>query len=84
MTLSKLLLIFKVLLPAANILQLDYVKNGCAEYLKKQLDASNCIGIKALADLHNCTELSSSSEAYIKQHFLYDKNNLILYTKESE
>ncbi|XP_029342509.1 kelch-like protein 3 isoform X2 [Acyrthosiphon pisum] len=60
----------QTLLSAANVLQLDYVNDICAEFLQKQVDSSNCIGIKAFADLHNCTKLLSSSEAYIKQHFL--------------
>ncbi|XP_022162185.1 kelch-like protein 2, partial [Myzus persicae] len=60
----------QVLLTAANILQLDFVSDACVEFLQNHLDASNCLGIRALADLHNCTELLSSCEAYIKQHFL--------------
>jgi len=79
--LCEFLLISKVLLSAANVLQLDYVNGVCAEFLQKQLDPSNCIDIKAFADLHKCTGLLSSSEAYIKRHFLYDKHNLILYIK---
>ncbi|XP_060877606.1 kelch-like protein 3 isoform X2 [Metopolophium dirhodum] len=58
------------LLPAANLLQLNYVSGACAEFLRTQLEPSNCIGIKEFADLHNCTELLSSSEAYIKKRFL--------------
>ncbi|XP_016662058.1 kelch-like protein 17 isoform X2 [Acyrthosiphon pisum] len=58
------------LLSAANVLQLDYVNEACAEFLQKQLNSSNCFDFKAFADLHNCTDLLSSSEAYIKQHFL--------------
>ncbi|XP_029347670.1 ring canal kelch homolog isoform X2 [Acyrthosiphon pisum] len=64
----------QALLSSANVLQLDYVNDICAEFLQKQMDSSNCIGIKAFAsafaDLHNCTKLLSSSEAYIKQKFL--------------
>ncbi|CAI6373671.1 unnamed protein product, partial [Macrosiphum euphorbiae] len=60
----------QVLLPAADVLQLDYVNGVCAEFLQKQLNKSNCLGIRAFADLHNCTDLLSSSEAYIKRHFL--------------
>ncbi|XP_016660877.1 ring canal kelch homolog isoform X2 [Acyrthosiphon pisum] len=60
----------QVLLPASNVLQLDFVNRACVEFLQKQLDVLNCIDIKKLADLHNCTELMSSSEAYIKQNFL--------------
>ncbi|XP_029341301.1 kelch-like protein 2 [Acyrthosiphon pisum] len=60
----------QVLLPASHVLQLDFVNRACAEFLQKQLDVLNCIAIKKLADLHNCTELMSSSEAYIKQNIL--------------
>ncbi|XP_029344678.1 kelch-like protein 3 isoform X2 [Acyrthosiphon pisum] len=60
----------QVLLQSANVLQLDYVNSACAEFLQKHLDPSNCLGIKAFADLHNCTKLLLSSETYIKQHFL--------------
>jgi len=59
------------LLAAANLLQLDYVKNICAEFLQTQLDPSNCIGIKAFADLYNCMELSTSCQTFIKNRFLY-------------
>ncbi|XP_029344688.1 kelch-like protein 2 [Acyrthosiphon pisum] len=60
----------QVLLSSANILQLDFVSAACAEFLQKQLDASNCLGIRAFADLHNCTDLLSSSETFIKKQFL--------------
>ncbi|XP_016661239.1 ring canal kelch homolog isoform X2 [Acyrthosiphon pisum] len=58
------------LLPAANLLQLDFVNGVCIEFLQKQLNASNCLGIRAFARLHNCTELVSSSETFIKKQFL--------------
>ncbi|XP_060872725.1 ring canal kelch homolog [Metopolophium dirhodum] len=60
----------KVLLAAANILLLDYVKSACAEFLLSQMDPSNCLSIKSFANLHDCIELLSSSEAYIKKKFL--------------
>ncbi|XP_016657010.1 kelch-like protein 20 [Acyrthosiphon pisum] len=43
----------QVLLQSANILQLDFVSAACTKVLQKQLDASNFLGIRALADLHN-------------------------------
>ncbi|CAI6343256.1 unnamed protein product [Macrosiphum euphorbiae] len=58
------------LLPAANFLQLDFVIGGCVEFLQKQIIPSNCLGIKAFADMHNCMELLAYSEAYIKKHFV--------------
>ncbi|XP_022181945.1 kelch-like protein 3 isoform X2 [Myzus persicae] len=60
----------QVLLPAANYLQLDFVTNACVDFLQKQLDVSNCLDIRVFADLHNCTELLSSSETFIKKKFL--------------
>ncbi|XP_060869920.1 ring canal kelch homolog isoform X2 [Metopolophium dirhodum] len=60
----------QVLLPAANVLQLDFVIDACVEFIQKQLVPSNCLRIKAFADLHNCTELLSISEALIKNQFL--------------
>eukprot|EP00102_Acyrthosiphon_pisum_P022693 XP_016659903.1 PREDICTED: ring canal kelch homolog isoform X2 [Acyrthosiphon pisum] len=58
------------ILQAAIILQLDYVKGVCVEFLQKQLNTSNCLGIKEFADFYNCVDLLSSSEEYIKMHFL--------------
>jgi len=60
------------LLPAGNLLQLDFINQACTVFLLKQLDASNCLGIRAFADLHNCAELLLRSEAIIKKQFLYD------------
>ncbi|XP_016658903.1 kelch-like protein 2 isoform X4 [Acyrthosiphon pisum] len=58
------------IVPAADLLQLDYVKRACVGSLQKQLDPSNCIGIKAFAGMYNCTELLSISEEFIKKQFL--------------
>jgi len=60
------------LLPAANLLQLHDVQDACCDFLQSQLHPTNCLGIKAFADLHGCMELLSSSESYIQQHFSYE------------
>lgn len=59
----------QVLLPAANLLQLTDVRDACCDFLQAQLHPTNCLGIRAFADLHGCLELLSSSETYIEQHF---------------
>lgn len=59
----------QTLLPAANILQMTEVKEACCEFLQSQLHPSNCLGIKAFADLHACTELLGYSSTYCEQHF---------------
>ncbi|XP_075230806.1 kelch protein isoform X2 [Lycorma delicatula] len=59
----------QVLLPAANLLQLTDVRDACCDFLQAQLHPTNCLGIRAFADLHGCLELLSTSETYIEQHF---------------
>ncbi|XP_071646090.1 kelch-like protein 3 [Temnothorax longispinosus] len=59
----------KVLLPAANLLQLMDVRDACSDFLQAQLHPSNCLGIRAFADLHKCLELLTHVDSYIKQHF---------------
>ncbi|VVC24961.1 Hypothetical protein CINCED_3A021095 [Cinara cedri] len=49
--------------------QLHDVQDACCDFLQTQLHPTNCLGIKAFADLHGCMELLSSSESYIQQHF---------------
>lgn len=61
---------FQVLLTAANHLQLQKVKEACCDFLQSQICPTNCIGINAIADLHSCTKLVTSSELYIRKHFL--------------
>lgn len=59
------------LLPAANILQLVEVRDACCDFLQSQLHPSNCLGIRAFADLHACQELLQYAQTYTEQHFRY-------------
>lgn len=59
----------QVLLPAANILQLTYVRDACCEFLQSQLHPTNCLGIRAFADLHGCLELLNIADTYVETHF---------------
>lgn len=59
----------QVLLPAAGLLQLQEVKKACCEFLVTQLHPTNCLGIRAFADLHACTELLNLANTYAEQHF---------------
>jgi len=71
----KLFIVFfflKGLLAAANLLQLQEVKEACCDFLQAQLCPENSIGINALADLHSCIQLLKSSELYIQEHFSYE------------
>ncbi|CAH2300559.1 kelch 2 isoform X1 [Pelobates cultripes] len=54
----------QVLLPAAGLLQLQDVKKTCCEFLESQLHPSNCLGIRAFADMHACTELLNQANTF--------------------
>ena len=57
------------LLPAANLLQLTEVRDGCCDFLRQQLHPSNCLGFMAFADLHSCPSLLTESQHYAQKHF---------------
>ena len=41
----------QILLPAANLLQLNDVRDACCEFLQRQLHPTNCLGIRRLVHL---------------------------------
>ena len=45
------------------------IQHYCCEFLSKQLDPTNCLGIRAFADTHHCSELLNISSTYCAQHF---------------
>ncbi|XP_021564166.1 kelch-like protein 3 [Carlito syrichta] len=59
----------QVLLPAASLLQLMDVRQNCCDFLQSQLHPTNCLGIRAFADMHTCTDLLQQANAYAEQHF---------------
>ena len=60
----------QTLLPAACLLQMEEVQDYCSEFLRSQLDPSNCLGIRAFADTHSCTELLKIADTYLQNHFV--------------
>lgn len=59
----------QALLPAACLLQLQEIQEVCCEFLKRQLDCSNCLGIRAFADTHSCRELLRIADKFTQQNF---------------
>ena len=45
------------------------VKAACCEFLEKQLDPSNCLGIRMFAESHNCAMLCQMAELYSHKYF---------------
>ncbi|VVD00479.1 unnamed protein product [Leptidea sinapis] len=46
----------EVLLSTATLLQLHVVTSTCCDYLEKQLDPCNCLGIALFAEQQSCCE----------------------------
>ncbi|CAG9861985.1 unnamed protein product [Phyllotreta striolata] len=57
------------LLPAATMLQVPNVIQACCDFLERQLDPSNAIGIASFAEQHGCIELCKKANQYIEKHF---------------
>lgn len=57
------------LLDAANQYQIEPVKKMCVDFLKGQIDATNCLGISSLAECLDCPELKTAADDFIHLHF---------------
>ncbi|KRZ66180.1 Kelch-like protein 3 [Trichinella papuae] len=57
------------ILIASDLLEMSEVTNSCCEFLKSQLNPSNCIGIQEFAEHHSCISLSIFARVYCEQHF---------------
>lgn len=42
----------------------------CCEFLKRQLDPTNCLGIRAFADTHSCRELLRIADKFTQHNFM--------------
>jgi kelch-like protein 20 len=59
----------ETLLPAACLLQFSEIEEICCEFLKRQLDPTNCLGIRAFADTHACRELLRFADMFTHHNF---------------
>lgn len=57
------------LLPAATMFQVNHIIEACCNFLEKQLDPNNCIGIGDFALQHGCTKLYIKVNEFIDQNF---------------
>nr|KAG5708496.1 hypothetical protein BaRGS_026223 [Batillaria attramentaria] len=45
------------------------VREACCQFLEKQLDSTNCLGIKIFAERHGCTDLWAAADRFSVRHF---------------
>ncbi|XP_070555189.1 kelch-like protein 24a [Ptychodera flava] len=82
------------LLVTADFLQYKRVVHACGDFLKSQLDISNCLGIHLLAERHTCIGLGEAVNLFILEHFTrviqqeeffeLSADDLICYTSKDE
>ena len=56
-------------LSAASLLQVRQVQDICCNFLKQQLDAGNCLGIKNFAEANGCQQLSDIIDNFARRNF---------------
>ena len=57
------------LLSAAVLLHLESARQACVDFLMRQLDPANCLGIRGYADLHACEDLVRVCDRFFYDHF---------------
>ena len=72
------------LLVAASALQFDGVKEAASQFLLRQLDADNCLGIKRFAEIHGCSHLQSAANIYSTHWFtsVYKREEFLALSPE--
>lgn len=65
-------------LPSAFRLQVSHIIEACCNFLEKQLDSTNCIGIGDFALQHGCTKLYLKVNEYIDQNFPAVRSQFVL------
>ncbi|XP_060554452.1 kelch-like protein 12 [Ruditapes philippinarum] len=57
------------LLSAANRFQLLPLRAGCADFMRRHITVSNCIGVYFFAKAHECTGLAAKAKEIINKQF---------------
>lgn len=55
---------------AASMLQFPAIKDKCAQIYSNILSASNCLGIRNIADLHSMIQLKEKAHRFALNHFI--------------
>lgn len=72
------------LLIVSSMLQLPRLQEQCCEYLKKQIDVSNCLGIRQFASQHCCLNLQLCADEFVQENFpqVARSEEFLLLTKD--
>ena len=57
------------LLSASCMFQVTALKEACCEFMRRHLGIGNCLGVRAVADLHSCAQLRKIADDFAKKNF---------------
>lgn len=57
------------LLSASCMFQIPSLKDACCEFMRRHLGVTNCLGVRAVADLHSCAQLRKIADDFAKKNF---------------
>lgn len=57
------------LLSASCMFQVTALKEACCEFMRRHLGVGNCLGVRAVADLHSCAQLRKIADDFAKKNF---------------
>lgn len=57
------------LLSAANMVQIHSIQDACCNFLEKEMEPSNCLGIHCFAEAHVCTSLAEKAKEFALENF---------------
>jgi hypothetical protein len=57
------------LLAVASLIQLESVQEICCDFLKENLEPSNCLGIRSFAETNGCTQLAEAVDEFAREKF---------------
>lgn len=55
---------------AADLLQFKWVKDSCIHFIMQQIDITNCLGVRALAERHSCKAMYEAATRFVTENFL--------------
>ena len=55
---------------AADLLQFKWVRDSCVQFIMQQIDITNCLGVRALADRHSCKAMYEAATRYVIENFI--------------
>ena len=57
------------LLGASCMFQVPSLKDACCEFMRHHLGVTNCLGVRAVADLHSCAQLRKIADDFARKNF---------------